>query len=139
MAKKNGGDANIKQLFHGTSSTHPGEIYQGNFGFDFRLSQVGMWGRGSYFATNAAYSHDYYHTSSNGSSWMFLADVILGDVCHCAPDSSLRMPPIKQNAAHSSSKPEHYDSVSGWANNSLNYVVYEHQRSYPKYLIEYSL
>eukprot|EP00455_Lapot_gusevi_P003361 TRINITY_DN11381_c0_g4_i1.p1 TRINITY_DN11381_c0_g4~~TRINITY_DN11381_c0_g4_i1.p1 ORF type:complete len:161 (-),score=8.49 TRINITY_DN11381_c0_g4_i1:89-571(-) len=127
MEQKNGGDANIKQLFHGTRDSKPEDIYAGHYGFDFRLSQPGLWGRGSYFATNARYSLDYAHTSSSGSKWIFLADVILGEVYHCAQNRNLIMPP------------DHYDSVSGLANESLNYVVYEHQRSYPKYLIEYSI
>ena len=46
-------------LYHGTSKTDPLMIYQGEEGFDFRYSTIGMWGKAVYFAVDASYSNGY--------------------------------------------------------------------------------
>lgn len=71
---KNGRVVNEMELFHGTSSTDPKEIYGTEKGFDMRFSAKGMWGRANYFAVDASYSHHYAFTGS-GYHEIFLAKV----------------------------------------------------------------
>jgi hypothetical protein len=59
LEKKNNGNANEMQLFHGTRSLLPSEIYTCEKGFDLRFANSGMWGIAVYFAENASYSNGY--------------------------------------------------------------------------------
>ena len=56
---KNRGNANEKYLYHGTSPKVIDNICAQNF--DFRMSgkNATMFGKGSYFASTALYSHKY--------------------------------------------------------------------------------
>ena len=51
----------IKLLFHGSGrgGVNPAEIYKSEEGLDFRFSKFGLFGQGTYFADNSAYSHTY--------------------------------------------------------------------------------
>ena len=75
---QNRGDANKKFLFHGTSSNTIDHICAQNF--DFRVSgkNATLYGKGSYFATTAAYSHGYTSKDSHGNFSMFLTQVLVG-------------------------------------------------------------
>lgn len=75
---KNRGDANEKLLFHGTSPDTIDHICARNF--DFRMSgkNATLYGKGSYFATTASYSHRYTSKDSDGNFSMFLAQVLVG-------------------------------------------------------------
>ena len=137
MAEKNGGEVNEKELFHGTSKTPPEKIYRCEQGFDFRHAVNGMWGTGAYFALNASYSDSYaYHANSNQKQ-MFLALVLTGDAIESKPDKMLTKPPLKIPVEGSAFKDERYDSVTGTTRGSKIYVVYDHDKSYPSYLITY--
>ena len=59
---KNGGDANEAEMWHGTRSTPPSQLYkEGECAFDFRYSSEGYWGKGSYFAEDSSYSIQFSH------------------------------------------------------------------------------
>lgn len=132
MRQKNGeGRVNEKRLFHGPSQTPPDSIYRSEHGFDFRFGAHGLWGKGAYFAVNASYSNSYAYTSGNQRQ-MFVVFVLTGDSCTIPQDRSLDKPPIKN-----SSTPERYDSVNGETGSSKVYIVYDHDKSYPAYLITY--
>ena len=75
---KNSGYTNQKFLYHGTSSDTVDQICAQNF--DFRMSgkNGARYEKGSYFATNASYSHRYASQDNNGSYSMFLAQVLVG-------------------------------------------------------------
>lgn len=120
------------ELYHGTTSHNPSEIYSGEEeGFDMRMSREGMWGIGIYFAVNALYSHGYaYHNSE--TLQMLIADVIVGDAYETNSNSSLRMPPYKKGKIR-------HDSVTGQTGGSKVYIIYSNSRAYPKYLITYKL
>ena len=142
MSDKNKGVVNEKELFHGTRSTPPEKIYKSEKGFDFRYSDDGLWGNGTYFAVNANYSSKYAFSSALGKQ-MILAKVLTGETVRCAPDTTLKKPPIKTRgltAIFSASKfeDELYDSVSGHTNGSDIFVVYDHEKAYPAYLIDYN-
>ena len=145
MSDKNSDEVNERELFHGTRNVPPVKIYNSEQGFDNRLSSRGMWGEGAYFAVRAAYSDRYAYTTPEGHKQMFLAKVITGITYKCPPDSSLKAPPKKSDhpsALHSSGskfEDERYDSVSGNTDGSDIYVIYEHGKVYPAYLITYLL
>ena len=133
IRQKNGGKENEMWLFHGTKDTKPSDIYKSEKGFDFRFSRPGMWGYGSYFAANASYSANYYaYKTSTGDKKIFLAQVLIGESIDVPPSSSLKMPPLKSKTATG-----RYDSVKGCTKGSDVYVVYEHDKAYPAYLITY--
>lgn len=139
LKSKNDGKDNEMWLFHGTRTTPPKSVYGSEKGFDFRFSRPGtcMWGNGSYFAENASYSNTYafeFKTKTTSNKQVFLARVLIGDSIHLHSDKSrdLRMPPLKH-----CDKSTRYDSVKGTTSGSVVYVVYEHDKAYPAYLITY--
>ena len=135
IQKKNQGKIEEEDLFHGTSNTDPSLIYKGEEGFDMRFSSGGTWGLGNYFAVDASYSDRYAHCECDGIYQMFLARVITGESCRCAPDSSLRMPPEKPRDRNFSG--ERYDSVTGTTRGSQVFIIYDNLKAYPLYLITY--
>ena len=145
MSEKNKGQVNEKLLFHGTKNTPPSKIYNSEQGFDNRLASKGLWGEGTYYAVKARYSDRYAHTTPKRQKQMFLVQVITGITCRCRQNSSLRAPPKKNehdfgsimSSRDSMFEDERYDSVSGNTNGSDVFVIYEHGKVYPAYLITY--
>ena len=141
MSEKYEGIVNEKDLFHGTGSTPPEKIFKSEQGFDFRFCSRGMWGTGTYFAVNASYSNNYAYTTGARKQMIF-AKVLTGETCQCNPDSSLKKPPVKPRSKLSSSRntfeDELYDSVKGHTNGSDIFVIYDHEKAYPAYLITYT-
>ena len=140
MLKTNKGHVNEKHLFHGTRGTEPEKVFRSEKGVDFRFSREGLWGTGSYFAVNASYSDAYAYSTPGGFNvkQMFICKVLTGD-CYNAgstTDKSLRQPPLKSSEGHEEKR---YDSVKGHTNGSDVYVVYDHEKVYPAYLVTYSL
>jgi hypothetical protein len=140
--KKNNGNVNEMELFHGTRNNNPSSIYDSEEGFDMRFSASGMWGQANYFAVNASYSTNYAHTSRSGERQMFLAKVLTGDSTCIASNSSLRMPPEKPSYASAASDglklaQVRYDTVNGSTHGSIVYMTYDNHKAYPAYLITY--
>lgn len=133
MIEKSRGEVNEKDLFHGTTTTNPVQIYDSEEGFDMRFSRDGLWGQGSYFAENANYSDNYSFSCTNGERQIFLARVLIGDSADIPQDRKLRMPPVKQ-----STNGLRYDSVTGTVMQTRVYVTYNNDKSYPLYLITYT-
>lgn len=100
-----------------------------------RYSADGMWGRGTYFATEAKYCHHgFVHRDARTQQFqLFLAHVLTGDSVSLPPDSSIKMPPVKRgsNIRH--------DSVNGVTNGCTVYILYKLDMAYPAYLITYTL
>ena len=139
LKRKNDGIINEKELFHGTRSNDPRNIYEGEEGFDMRFSRQGMWGMANYFAVNASYSHGYSFPSASGQQ-MFLVKVLTGDSHQCASNPSLRMPPEKPSGSNGSKiqfSQIRYDTVTGETNGSQVFMAYKNDRAYPTYLITY--
>ena len=117
-------------MFHGTKNNHPSLIYDNHIGFDFRFSNQGAWGVGSYFAHNASYSGGgYQHNLPNGNKCMFLVYVVQG-LPYKTGGGNYRIPPFINGA-----NGPRYDSVA--SNDGSIVIVYEHGKAYPYYLIEY--
>lgn len=128
MARENGGIANERlDLKHGSRGTDPNVICEN--GFDFRYSEEGMFGRGSYFSPYSRYSDDYrYPRRSVGSSQMFIAHVVLGKVERRRADRSIRLPSAG------------YHSIEGMVTErDEGHIVYDLAQAYPAYLVTYSV
>ena len=139
MSEKNKGAVNEKELFHGTSSTDPEEIYRSEDGFDMRYSRAGLWGQGSYFAEMASYSDRYSYNVSGGVKQMFVANVLTGESANLRQKRELRMPPEKDLAMGGIfGKTMRYDTVTGITNGCRIYVTYNNDKAYPFYLITYT-
>ena len=143
VSKKNNGKVNEKRLFHGTGKTEPNKIYNSEQGFDNRLSRWGFWGMGAYFAVRAAYSDRYaYTTKPEGHKQMFMVNVITGVPAEYGHqrDETLTAPPINPTGT-SPFEEQRYDSVKGCTScggiDSEIYVIYDHGKAYPNYLITY--
>lgn len=138
MSERNNGAVNEKYLFHGTRDTHPHELITAVKGIDFRYSRRDyqlLWGIGVYFAVNASYSNNYCYVDQNLKvKQLLLVKVLTGKSCSYGSqtDPSLTRPPCLSQASH-----KLYDTVNGYTNGSYVYVVYDHDRAYPAYLISY--
>ena len=75
---KNRGNANEKYLYHGTSPQAINNICAQNFDFRLNGKNATIFGKGSYFASSALYSHRYTSRDSNGNFSMFVAQVLVG-------------------------------------------------------------
>ncbi|EAR98527.2 poly (ADP-ribose) polymerase family protein (macronuclear) [Tetrahymena thermophila SB210] len=127
------GDSTEKLLFHGTRAVDPKIIYNSEEeGFDFRLSNDGTYGRGTYFHETSVYSDGYKFLTPQGTSQMFLATVLIGKPYASGPQRYTAPPFINnQNGVR-------YDSVmNNLAQGNNMYIVYHNSKSYPLYLITY--
>ncbi|XP_061085901.1 protein mono-ADP-ribosyltransferase PARP12-like isoform X2 [Conger conger] len=115
-------------LFHGTDSVHVNAICRENF--DWRLcgTHGTAYGKGSYFARDARYSHGY--TGASGVRTMFVCRVLVG--CYTRGDSSYLRPPSKDGGDS-----VFYDSCVDDVRNPSIYVVFEKHQVYPEYILKY--
>lgn len=135
MTKVANGDqrkVNEKRLFHGTSPSSVEAICKTNFDWRLNGKNATAYGKGSYFAVNASYSHTYATEDGNKSRFMFLAKVLAGS--YTKGESSYRIPPPKQPANTTS---DLYDSCVDNKSNPTIFVVFEKSQVYPEYIIQY--
>ena len=117
-------------LLHGTVN---GTIARciGKQNFDPRMHRVfgTRFGKGTYFARDAEYSHDYTEASASGIRYMFYARVLEVE----GSREYKRPPPIHPD------KPDGilYDTCVNNETNPSVYVVFEKEQCYPEYLIQY--
>nr|XP_034299146.1 protein mono-ADP-ribosyltransferase PARP12-like [Crassostrea gigas] len=126
-AKKTG-RLDERTLFHGTDS------YDTCYGictnsFDFRLSgkNATVYGKGSYFAASAKYSHNY---TRGPVHLMFQAKVLIGRYTKGSGD--MTCPPNIPGEGH-----RRYDSCVDKTSNPSIFVVFDRNQCYPEYLIAY--
>jgi len=138
ICQKHGEDFEVMYLFHGTRSSCPSQICSSDNGFDLAFARsASMWGKGLYFAERADYSHAYSHMCPCGLNSIFVASVMLGKVVHQISNTTLCQPPqILRNQQPTGIL---YDSVCGFTSGSPIYVLYEHHRAYPEYIISYHI
>ncbi|KAK3545032.1 hypothetical protein QTP86_033230 [Hemibagrus guttatus] len=129
--KKNNSGKNVaeKQLFHGTDSKHIDAICRNNFDWRICGTHGTAYGKGSYFAKDAKYSHDY--TGDSTTRCMFVCRVLVGD--YTAGHSTYTRPPSKDGG-----DTIFYDSCVNNVHNPSIFVVFEKHQVYPEYLITYS-
>lgn len=131
MQKRNEGKAvDERQLFHGTSASFVEAICQQNF--DWRVCGLHgtSYGKGSYFARDAAYSH-HYSKSSSKLHTMFLARVLVGEFTR--GNTSFVRPPAKEGQGN-----VFYDSCVNSMSDPSIFVVFEKHQVYPEYVIQYT-
>jgi len=85
---------NEMQWFHGTREENITNIAME--GFDPKFNKASAYGKGTYFAKDASYSNSYMIPNSQGISFMFLCNVLMGKPC--MGDSNLK---IDTNLYHS--------------------------------------
>ncbi|TRY82709.1 hypothetical protein DNTS_018771, partial [Danionella cerebrum] len=126
---RTGGNVPERQLFHGTDSKHVEVICRENF--DWRICGVNgtAYGKGSYFARDAKYSHSY--TNNSPTRCMFLCRVLVGDFTR-GDASFVRAPPKDGGNAL------FYDSCVDDTRAPSIFVVFEKHQIYPEYLIQYT-
>ncbi|XP_076008754.1 protein mono-ADP-ribosyltransferase PARP12 [Genypterus blacodes] len=128
MKKNSGRNVAEKKLFHGTDSAHVDAICHNNF--DWRICGVHgtLYGNGSYFASNAKYSHSY--TGDSDVRSMFVSRVLVGDFTTGSP--AYRRPPSKDGGDKF-----FYDSCVDDVLNPSIFVVFEKHQIYPEFLLKY--
>ncbi|XP_067110956.1 protein mono-ADP-ribosyltransferase PARP12-like isoform X2 [Osmerus mordax] len=129
MKKSNGGkNPTEKKLFHGTDSKYIDAICHSNFDWRICGTHGTAYGKGSYFARDAKYSHSY--TGQSPVKTMFVSRVLVGD--YTRGDSSYLRPPSKDGG-----DTVFYDSCVDNVTNPSIFVVFEKHQVYPEYLITY--
>ncbi|XP_005988721.1 protein mono-ADP-ribosyltransferase PARP12 [Latimeria chalumnae] len=130
MKKRSGGkEVSEKQLFHGTDRNLIDAICQHNFDWRICGAHGTAYGKGSYFARDASYSHNYARSGSS-SRVMFVARVLVGQSTQ--GKSSFLRPPSKDGNGNL-----FYDSCVDNESNPSIFVIFEKHQIYPEYLIEY--
>ncbi|KAJ1122404.1 hypothetical protein NDU88_000891 [Pleurodeles waltl] len=120
-----------KHLYHGTMQDNIDQICQQNF--DPRISGLNgtTYGKGSYFALNASYAHQYSKSADKGLRYMFLAKVLVGKMALGKP-TYCRPPALWDSYAL-------YDSCVDHLLNPKIFVVFDSCQCYPLFLIQYKL
>ncbi|XP_058720644.1 zinc finger CCCH-type antiviral protein 1-like isoform X2 [Poecile atricapillus] len=130
MKRENGGkEVQEKLLFHGTDITSVKTICTQNFDWRICGSNGTNYGKGSYFARDARYSHTYCQATPQGHL-MFVARVLVGD--YVKGNATYVRPPEK-----CADKMWFYDSCVDDELNPSVFVVFEKHQIYPEYIIEY--
>ncbi|KAM5171919.1 protein mono-ADP-ribosyltransferase PARP12-like [Mantella aurantiaca] len=129
MKKKNSGNVDERQLFHGTDCVNVNTICRGNFDWSVCGSNNILYGQGNYFAKDAAYAHGYSPANRTGTRTMFVARVLVGDFIK--GDPTMRRPPQKYKSAES------YNSCVNNVTSPSIFVVFEKSQVYPEYILEY--
>uniref|UniRef100_A0A4W6DZF5 Poly [ADP-ribose] polymerase n=1 Tax=Lates calcarifer TaxID=8187 RepID=A0A4W6DZF5_LATCA len=130
---KNKRTNNEKLLFHGTGANSIDLINNQGFNRSYAGTHAAMYGNGSYFAVDPAYSaRGYAKPDTKGHKRMYLARVLVGD--HTQGRAGLIAPPSKGsgNAA------DLYDSVTDNAANPSMFIVFSDIQAYPEYLITFT-
>ncbi|XP_055494354.1 protein mono-ADP-ribosyltransferase PARP12-like [Leucoraja erinacea] len=130
MKKNNNGkDVVEKQLFHGTNPSIIDAICQQNFDWRICGTHGTSYGKGSYFARDSSYSHNYCQTGKTIMT-MFVARVLVGEFVRGS--SSYLRPPLRDGT-----KNNFYNSCVDNVSNPSIFVIFEKHQIYPEYLIEY--
>ncbi|KAK2858809.1 hypothetical protein Q5P01_003429 [Channa striata] len=125
---KSGHNVTDKKLFHGTDSKYVDAICLTNFDWRICGTHGTAFGKGSYFARDAKYSHNY--TSDTDVKSMFVSRVLVGDFTKGSSD--YRRPPSKDGGDIN-----FYDSCVDDVTNPSIFVVFEKHQIYPEYLLQY--
>ncbi|XP_076579028.1 protein mono-ADP-ribosyltransferase PARP12 [Chaetodon auriga] len=128
--KNNNGVRNVteKRLFHGTDSKYVDVICHTNFDWRICGTHGTAFGKGSYFARDAKYSHNY--TGDSDVKSMFISRLLVGDYTKGSPE--YRRPPSKDGGDIN-----FFDSCVDDIMNPSIYVVFEKHQIYPEYLLQY--
>ncbi|XP_054895199.1 protein mono-ADP-ribosyltransferase PARP14-like isoform X2 [Poeciliopsis prolifica] len=132
MEVKNKHTNNEMLLYHGTGANSIDLINSKGFNRSYAGMHGAMYGKGSYFAVDPAYSAGNYAQPDNkGHKRMYQARVLVGD--HTQGRSNMIAPPAKSgNAA------DLYDSVTDRPTNPSMFIIFNDIQAYPEYLITFT-
>ena len=123
-----------QQLFHGTRAITPEDLYRSEYGFDFRFaSPNARWGAGTYFTSSAGadrYSYKIPDTSHK--------QVLTGQSCPWPQQKTLIQPPPQPAVASTKFRNKCFDSIHGRISDPDIYVIYDHEKAYPAYVVSYT-
>uniref|UniRef100_UPI003AAD2BC3 uncharacterized protein n=1 Tax=Centroberyx gerrardi TaxID=166262 RepID=UPI003AAD2BC3 len=127
--KKNNSGRNVteRKLFHGTDSKHVDAICLNNLDWRICGTHGTSYGKGSYFARDAEYSHSY--TGQSDVRSMFVSRVLVGDFTRGS--SKFLRPPSKDGGDM-----RFYDSCVNHVRDPFIFVVFEKHQIYPEYLLQ---
>ncbi|XP_030070933.1 protein mono-ADP-ribosyltransferase PARP12 isoform X1 [Microcaecilia unicolor] len=125
----NGKDVDERHLFHGTNEKLVDAICLQNFDWRICGAHGTAYGKGSYFAKDASYSHNYSSRTDSNSRIMFVARVLVGEFVQ-GKFSFLRPPPKDCSTSF-------YNSCVDSEVNPNIFVIFEKHQIYPEYLIKY--
>uniref|UniRef100_A0A3P9H6L6 Poly [ADP-ribose] polymerase n=1 Tax=Oryzias latipes TaxID=8090 RepID=A0A3P9H6L6_ORYLA len=132
MELKNKHSNNEKVLFHGTSADSTDQINTKGFNRSYAGKNGAMFGNGSYFAVNPAYSaQNYAQPDNQGHKRMYQARVLVGDFTQGS--SGMIIPPSK-----SGQSADLFDSVTDNTSSPTMFVVFNDMQAYPEYLITFT-
>ncbi|XP_061863091.1 zinc finger CCCH-type antiviral protein 1 isoform X2 [Colius striatus] len=130
MKRENkGNEVDERLLFHGTKTSFIEAICLHNFDWRICGSNGTSYGKGSYFARDASYSHRYCQPVVK-TNVMFVARVLVGD--YIRGNTAYVRPPAK-----SVDGLRFYDSCVDNVLNPSIFVIFEKYQIYPEYIIEY--
>ncbi|XP_066854098.1 protein mono-ADP-ribosyltransferase PARP12-like isoform X2 [Anser cygnoides] len=116
-------------LFHGTNPSHLPAICEQNFDWRICGTHGTVYGKGSYFARDASYAHDY-SSSRSGRYSMFVAQVLVGQFVQ--GESEYLRPPPRPGSPN-----RLYDSCVNDPEDPSIFVIFEKYQIYPAYILEY--
>lgn len=118
----------VRQLFHGTNHNVVSSICAENFDWRLHGSSTGqLYGRGTYFSTDAAYSYKYCGPDGAGMKNLFIAQVAVG--AFTVGNSSMVRPPPNPATGML------FDSTVDRESNPSIIVKYDKQEYYPEYIL----
>lgn len=137
--------ANEMYLWHGTKPKIK-NIIQAT-GFDERVASNGLFEHGIYFAENFSKSDEYVTPDCNGTAYMFLSRVTMGNIAHINKGQGQRKRPpcVKEIKGECNGVCNHIRFHSLLAEKGpgcylkkyREYIVYDRNQCYPEYLVEY--
>ncbi|KAM7415528.1 hypothetical protein PAMA_017845 [Pampus argenteus] len=128
---KNNHTNNEKMLFHGTGPGSIDLINKHGFNRSYAGAHGTMYGNGSYFAVDPAYSaRGYSQPDAVGNKRMYLARVLVGDFVQ--GKAGMITPP-----ARSGNTSDLYDSVTDNPAKPTMFVIFNDIQAYPEYLITF--
>ena len=110
----------VEQLFHGTTKLAVKSISE--TGFLTKFNRTSAFGMGTYFAQAAKYSFNYMKDQTNGLSYMFLADVLVGR---------------KEVGSSRKVAPSNVDNLVDRVHNTTIYVTPYDAGAYPRYIVAF--
>ncbi|XP_040897571.1 protein mono-ADP-ribosyltransferase PARP14-like isoform X2 [Toxotes jaculatrix] len=133
LEKKNKHNNNEKLLFHGTAASAIELINNKGFNRSYAGTHGAMYGNGSYFAVDPAYSaRGYAQADASGHKRMYLARVLVGD---CTQGRSGLITPPSRSSGNAA---DLFDSVTDNKAKPTMFVVFSDVQAYPEYLITFT-
>lgn len=127
------GCSNERELFHGTLPHLVDVICKDNLDFRLAGERVGaLFGKGTYFASDAKYSDLYAQVDKEKNKYMFLVKVLCGKLALGDPKYA-RPPPVDPKNPNS----ELYDCCVDNLDNPRVFCVFDKNQYYPQYMIKY--